>query len=174
MIKTIFVSGFDSEVNPVKLDLGITRGQRTSIRSSGAPGWPSAFRTKLTLKRYEINSLNGAHVDSEVRVAEDSDFILSGDNDDSEFVYNHEILRLKLRSSGQRDVPNYVINSAGEETNRTRFDIQSGINPIGDEVTKEGFTTEITVRRQIPSDVSGGGGGGGDDAAVSGNVQIWY
>jgi len=173
MIKTIFVSGFDSEVNPVKLDLGTIRGQRISIRSSGAPGWPSAFRTRLTLKRYEINSSNGAHVDSDVHVAEDSDFILTGDNDDSEFVYNHEILRLKLRSSGQRDVPNYIVNSAGDETNRTRFDIQSGISPITDEASKEGFKTEITVRRQIPSNVSGGGGGGGGDAA-GGNTQIWY
>ena len=172
MIKTIFVSGFDSEVNPVKLGLGITSGQRTSIRSSGAPGWPSAFRTRLTLKRYEINSLNGAHVDSDIHVAEDSDFILTGDNDDSEFVYNHEILRLKLRSSGQRDVPNYIVNSIGDEVNRTKFTIRSGTSPISDEVTKEGFTTEITVRRQVPTNVSGGGGGGGD--AAGGNTQIWY
>ena len=172
MIKTIFVSGFDSEVNPVKLDLGISRGQRTSIRSSGAPGWPSAFRTRLTLKRYEINSLNGAHVDSDIHVAEDSDFILTNDNHDSEFVHNFEIQRFSLRSSGQKDVPNYVVNSAGGETNRTRFIIQSGISPISDEASKEGFKTEITVRRQIPSDVSGGGGGGGD--AATGNTQIWY
>ena len=172
MIKTIFVSGFDSEVNPVNLNLGMTRGQRTSIRSSGAPGWPSAFRTKLTLKRYEINSSNGAHVDSDVHVAEDSDFILTGDNDDSEFVFNHEILRYKFRSSGQRDVPNYIVNSAGDEVNRTRFSIQSGISPISDEASKEGFKTSITVRRQVPSNVSGGGGGGGDSS--SGNTQIWY
>ena len=105
-------------------------------------------------------------------VAEDSDFILTGDNDDSEFVYNHEILRLKLRSSGQRDVPNYIVNSAGDEINRTRFSIQSGISPLSDEASKEGFKTEITVRRQVPSNVSGGGGGGGDSS--SGNTQIWY
>ena len=86
---------------------------------------------------------------------------------------SHEIKRFSLRSSRQRDVPNYVVNSAGGETNRTRFNILSGISPLSDEASKEGFKTEITVRRQIPSDVSGGGGGGGGEAA-GGNTQIWY
>ena len=172
-------SGHDSELGTAIHIFHDRNGRRTSIRSSGFPNWPTHLKGTLTISTTTIGDSEYASAatrtytpDSEVML-NDSDYGYSLTY--SPYIYNNNDTALRFGSN--RGV---TVRSGGiirdQYTPPYMFPIQSNNNNVpydADAVKNEdNFSRDITVRRQIPTNVSGGGGGGGGGSSTP--DQIWY
>lgn len=112
--------------------------------------------------------------------ADDSDSALSFDSDFT-LNFNPTLYNTRQRESFRDSITNRVRIVAGgslrdQYTPPHVTSIQSNNNNVPfDAATiknEDNFARDITVRRQVPTNVSGGGGGGGGDNSSPG--QIWY
>jgi len=132
-----------------------------------------------SLKRGQFTSEN--YTSELLHSADDSDSALSFDSDFT-LNFNPILYNTRQRESFRDSVTNRVRIAAGgtirdQYTPTHVFPIRSNNNNVpydADAVKNEdNFSRDITVRRQIPTNVSGGGGGGGGGGSSTPD-QIWY
>ena len=176
-------NGFDSDQHPIRNYL-IRNGGRTSIRASGFPSWPSHLKGELKLATTKIDSTGDSDyttIDSRV-YNPDSETMLNDSDFNFSITYYPQLTNNNNSTSFRDSITNRVRIVAGgsvrdQYTPPQAVTIQSNNNTVpydADTIKNEDdFTRDITVKRQVPTNVSNDGGGGGG-GGVSTPGQIWY